>query len=134
MLQHLESLIPDTAEDLQWLGNEVRARLIEVVAVGDSQVTREYEDELAYLSMDLNRSVAGQDATVRIEFGVQDSNKRLATGVFVGRWSGEHGRLGELEMILLQGVHADVSPFVTSFKGYLDLPATTAEVVEQPLN
>lgn len=126
MLPLPNTLIADPVADLNWLAGLVNERLIDFEARGSSLLIREFEDELAYLSMDLNPS-SGEDPTVRIEFGVQDSDKRVSTGVFVGRWNSQQSRFGELEMILLQGEHADVSPFVAALAGYLELPATAIE-------
>ena len=115
-------MIADSVADLDWLAGFVRERLVDFEARDSSQLVRDFEDELAYLSMGLSGAATGEDPTVRIDFGVQDSSKRLSTGIFVGRWNKQKGRIGELEIILLHGEHADISAFVAALTAYLQLP------------
>ena len=111
-------LFPDTAADLDWLGGFIRDRLD--FEASELEIVWECENEQAYVSLDSSRSLCSrEDPNVRIEFGAQDSQNRYYTGVFIGRWKVLESRLGEFEMILLHGKHADISAFVAALSNAL---------------
>nr|WP_228857626.1 hypothetical protein [Pseudomonas syringae]QOQ33474.1 hypothetical protein [Pseudomonas syringae pv. actinidiae] len=128
MLQRPNTLIPDAAADLRFLANLVCQRLADVDRDIASSSICEFSDELGYLAIELGADDPVEDSTVRVEFGVQDSTTRVPDGVLVARWNSRQRQFGELEIILLHGDQVDLSSFVAGLTGYLELPATIAEL------
>lgn len=111
-------MFSDTFADLDWLDGFIRDRLN--FKASELEIIWECENEQAYVSLDSSRSACSrEDPNVRIEFGAQDSQNRYYTGVFIGRWKVLESRLGEFEMILLHGKHADISAFVAALSNAL---------------
>jgi len=109
-------------------------RLIDFPALDAGEVVREFDGELSYLSMSFNRADGQSDPTVRVEFGVQDPVKRLATGAFVARWLNSRRCFGELELVLLNGEHCDLAPFVARLGDFLELSASPLDAQQRPFD
>lgn len=134
MLQLHDELIPDSMAALNVLSAVVCERLIDFPASDAGEVVREFGDEFSFLSMSFDRPEGQDDPSVRVEFGVQDSGKRLATGAFVARWLDSRRCFGELELILLSGEHCDAAPFVARLGGFLELPASPLDAQQRHLD
>lgn len=129
-----ENLWPDAQGDLAYINSFVIDRALTDISSSWLEIVREYSDERSYLSLSLVTRPDDDGPIVQIEFGVQDSSSRHATGGLVGRWAIDRQAIEGLENILLDGVSCDVSPFVARLMGFLLLPLTLSDTVEQNLD
>lgn len=127
-------LWPDAQGDLAYLNAFVIERALADVSVPWTEIVREFADERSYLSISLATRPHEDAPTVQIEFGVQDETTRHATGGFVARWVFDRQVIEGLEAIVLDGKQCDVSPFVARLTGFLSLPATVSDTVEQDVD
>lgn len=134
MLPARESgLWSDVRSDIAYLNAFVLERGVGDAGADWRGIARQYEDERSYLSVTLEDADtrSESESLVRIEFGVQDAQKRHAIGGLVAHWLRERGVLGALEVVLLDGRPAEVTPFVDQLQRLVDLPECVAEIAER---
>ncbi|KGT53987.1 hypothetical protein NY96_19565 [Xanthomonas citri pv. fuscans] len=125
-----EALWADAESDLRRLETLVRDRLLAEAGTGWSEVSRDYADDLTYLSIALDRGEIG--AILRMEFGVRVDADWHATGMLVARWDGRRVPEGisALEIVAIDGEPVEVPRFVDALEPYLELPLVLADEAE----
>jgi len=126
-------LFPDARRDLAYISEVVSAALDGVESEW-TEVVREFEDERNYLSISVATRFGEDAPTVQIEFGVQDTEKRHATGGLVAGWSRDRSCIEGLEIILIDGKPCDISQFADHLAHYVKLPSTVQETSVRDTN
>lgn len=115
-------------EDLQYLSKFVVERALVNANNEWSEIDCEFGDERAYLSVSLATGPGDAAPTLRIEYGVQDTETRQAVGALAALWSREQATIKALRAIILDGVACDISSFIDRLQGYLELPVDVSEI------
>lgn len=125
------ALWADPESDLRRLETLVRDRLLAETGTGWSELSRDYADDLTYLSIALDRGTE-VGAILRMEFGVRVDADMHATGILVTQWGGRRAPEGisALEIVAIDGEPVEVPRFVDALEPYLELPLVLAQEAE----